>query len=531
MKTVNGPYAILSVTDKTGLLPFAKSLHELGYQLLSTGGTAQLLRDAGVPVTEVADFTQSTEFFGGRVKTLHPRIHGGILMDRNSTQHQSEAVEQRIEAIDLVVVNLYQFAEQAVAQKLSIDKAIEYIDIGGPTMLRAAAKNHKYCLPIIDPQDYSNVIQELQLGGVKPQTRQRLAAKVFQATAEYDRLITQYLSAEIHAETPEETSATPDQLSLSFTKQESLRYGENPQQSAAFYSAAGLDSGLQDAKILQGKALSYNNYLDLDAASQLVAEFAKPAVAIIKHTNPCGVAAGKDSDALVDIYERALNADAKSAFGGIVATNRPIDGATAIKMAEIFLECIAAPEFTAEAMEVFARKKNLRLLTLPYLALEQAKRCSKDLQFKSVRGGLLVQTSDELQDSPEQWKLVGSQASDAQTLDDLWFAWIVAKHVKSNAIVFAKDQTSMAIGAGQMSRVDAVNIAIQKAQEYGHSLSGTVLASDAFFPFRDNVDQAAKHGIKAIVQPGGSIRDDESIAACDEHGIVMYFTDRRHFRH
>lgn len=529
MKSSTGPYAILSVTDKTDLVPFAKSLKELGYHLLSTGGTAQLLREAGIDVTEVADFTKSTEFFGGRVKTLHPKIHGGILMDRSSPQHQSEAVEHGIEAIDLVVVNLYQFARQAVAQKLEIDQAIEYIDIGGPTMLRAAAKNHKYCLPVIDPADYPQVITELQEGGLKLETRRRLAAKVFQATAEYDRLISQYLTASTDQQ---EAQATPPKhLQLNLEKHEKLRYGENPQQIAGFYSASGLDSGLQDAKIIQGKALSYNNYLDLDAASQLVYELNKPAVAIIKHTNPCGVALGHKDEALLAIYERALAADPKSAFGGIVASNTTVDGATAKKMAEIFLECIAAPAFTDEALKIFSAKKSLRILSLPFLAGSVDNKPYNDWQVRSIRGGYLIQTADELQSSPKNWQPAGSLQADDQTMADLWFAWVVAKHVKSNAIVLAKDLTTLAIGAGQMSRVDAVSIAISKAKEFGRSLEGAVLASDAFFPFRDNVDEAAKHGIRAIVQPGGSIRDDESLAACEEHKIIMYLTARRHFRH
>jgi phosphoribosylaminoimidazolecarboxamide formyltransferase/IMP cyclohydrolase len=529
MQAAKGPFAILSVTDKTGLVPFARSLAELGYQILSTGGTAKLLQESGLSVTEVASFTTSDEFFNGRVKTLHPRIHGGILMDRDNPTHQEEAAKHHIEPIDLVVVNLYQFGEKAAAQNLSVDEAIEFIDIGGPTMLRAAAKNHRYCLPVIDPQDYDQIIAELQNGEVATATRQRLAAKVFATTSQYDGMIAHHLTA---ADTDQaaEDATTPEQVDLTLTLKQSLRYGENPQQKAGFYAAPGAQSGLQDAQVLQGKALSYNNYLDIDAAANLVKEFSQPMVAIIKHTNPCGAAQGRAGEPLAELYERALSGDPKSSFGGIVATNQAIDAATAEKMSGIFLECIAAPTFTDDAKAVFAKKKNLRLLELPYLQPEQ-NQAPDDWQLRSVRGGFLLQTQDASQASIDEWELATDYGMSNELRDDLWFSWRVAKHVKSNAIVLAKNLQTLTIGAGQMSRVDAVNFAITKALEEAKDLQGAVLASDAFFPFRDSIDHAARSGVKAVVQPGGSIRDEDSITACHEHELTMFLTGRRHFRH
>ena len=522
----SSPLALLSVTDKTGIVPFASSLHDLGFTLLSTGGTAKALRDAKLPVVDVAEYAGSPEIMDGRVKTLQPKIHGGILMDRSNPQHQSEAKEHKIQEIDLVVVNLYQFEKQAVSKKLSLEEAINFIDIGGPTMLRAAAKNYVHVAPVIDPEDYDKVIAELKSGKLELKTRTELAYKVFSHIAKYDGMISQYFSNSMTQES--ESDSLADSMDLKLTKVSSLRYGENPHQSAAFYSYEGAPQGLQNAKVLQGKELSYNNIIDVDAAVGIVADLPQyTAVSIIKHTNPCGAAASK-TESVSEVFKKAFEADSKSAFGGIVACNKAIDGATADIMSGIFLECIAAPTFTPEAKEIFARKKNLRLLEVPHLADSQEE---KLLQIKSVRGGMLVQDLDQVKPSkPEEWTTV-SKVDSAEFNDDLSFAMSVCKHVKSNAIVYVKDLCTVAVGAGQMSRIDAAQFAATKAEEEGRSLQGSVLASDAFFPFRDTVDFAASKGVKAIIQPGGSKRDPESIDACDENSISMVFAGKRHFKH
>lgn len=521
------PLALLSVTDKNGLVDFAKDLHQLGFELLSTGGTAKLLRDAAIPVTDVSAYTGQGEILDGRVKTLHPKVHGGILFDRSQEAHVREAQGQGIRPIDLVVVNLYDFKKQALDRSLELSKAIEYIDIGGPCMLRAAAKNYRFAAPVIDPADYGRVIGELRAGALSLELRTSLAAKVFKAISRYDAMIAASFEDAVAGGMDE----LPKTLSLELQEVQSLRYGENPHQKAKFYSGPrSLAGGLQDARVLQGKELSYNNLLDVDAAAQLVADFPEyKAVAIIKHTNPCGAAIGSLQDSLLSVYQKALATDPKSAFGGIVASNSTIDRDTAEALSSLFLECIVAPSFSDEAKGLLASKKNLRLLELPYLGKRENP--PKQLDIRSIAGGILVQERDQVRAEKNNWKLVTQKVpNDAEVLDML-FAMRVCKHVKSNAIVYAKDGSTLAVGAGQMSRIDSANFAAQKATEFGKSLNKAIMASDAFFPFRDSVDLAAKWGVGAIIQPGGSMRDDESIAACDEHGISMVFSQIRHFKH
>ncbi len=519
-------YALISVTDKTGVAHFALQLHELGYGILSTGGTAKLLAEAGVPVTKVSDFTNSPEIMDGRVKTLHPKIHGGILMDRSNQSHLSQALELGIHQIQLVVVNLYQFAQHALSKKLELSEAIEYVDIGGPTMLRGAAKNYKNCTPVIDPDDYPNIVDQLRSSGeLSINTKIELASKTFRAISEYDQAIAGYFAENL---TDSHGEILGDQMTLPLQRQYNLRYGENPHQQAALYTQTGEALGLPAAKILNGKALSYNNYLDLDAAINLVADLDEyRTVAIIKHTNPCGVAASKDQP-LVEIYQRALACDPKSAFGGIIATNTPIDADTAQEISKHFIECIAAPEVTPEALEIFSKKKNLRVVVVKGSPVGSG----NSLNIRSINGGLLLQQTDFLDTSdPRQWSFPTKTEANEPQQNDLRFAWKICKHVKSNAIVYAKDLQTIAIGAGQVSRIDAATYSAEKAVGEGKILKGTVMASDAFFPFRDCVDIAARHGVGAIIQPGGSVRDEESVSACDEHGIAMAFTGHRHFRH
>jgi phosphoribosylaminoimidazolecarboxamide formyltransferase / IMP cyclohydrolase len=521
MSTSKQPLALLSVTDKIGLPEFAQSLSELGYQIMSTGGTAKLLRDKGLEVLDVSEYTGSPEIMNGRVKSLHPKVHGGILYDRNNPSHVTDAVNGDIRPIDIVVVNLYKFQAEAVEKSLPLETAIEHIDIGGPTMLRAAAKNWEHTLSVIDPTDYPNVIEALRNDSADKNFRVAMSAKVFQAMAAYNGSIANYLQQEA-------SKGMPANMTKSLELKQGLRYGENPHQKAGFYKLEN-DNGFADAEVLQGKELSYNNLLDLDAACALVTEFSdSPAVAIIKHTNPCGCAAGKDGDDLVYIYKKALTGDPKSAFGGIIATNESIDKDTALAITGTFTECIAAPEFSPEALEIFSAKKNLRLLKVPFLKRDTDK--SNQWTMRSIRGGMLVQSPDLDENTPDKWKSA-TKAKASDYLDDLIFANRVCKHVKSNAIVYVKDRMTITIGAGQMSRIDSAEFAAQKALNEDKVLEGAVMASDAFFPFRDTVDNAAKYGIKAIVQPGGSKRDDESIAACDEAGIAMVFTGERHFRH
>lgn len=524
------PIALLSVTDKSGIVDFARSLIELNFKIVSTGGTAHLLRASGIELTDASSYTGSPEILDGRVKTLHPKVHGGILFDRSKQSHRDQCLEHHIEAIDLVVVNLYQFESEALSKALELPQAIEYIDIGGPTMLRAAAKNYQHVAPLIDPRDYSRCLKELVQGGLSDEFRRYLAAKTFRSISNYDSMIASYYEKSLSQAEPVPLQS---HLRLELEEQQSLRYGENPHQTARFYrSNLSVPHGLQDAQILQGKELSYNNLLDCDAAALMVADFPEClAVTIIKHNNPCGAALSRPGETQVEVYKRALAVDPKSAFGGIVAINREIDGETAEALAGLFLECIVAPSFHPEALRILAAKKNLRLLALPYLKPEYSKVASKQLDIRSILGGILIQEKDQARTERGVWKTVSKlQPSDQQALD-LTFAMRLCKHVKSNAIVYVKDLVTVAVGAGQMSRVDSAQFAAEKAKEFGRSLDGCVMASDAFFPFRDTVDLAASFGVKAIIQPGGSMRDEESIEAANEHKIAMVFTGVRHFKH
>jgi phosphoribosylaminoimidazolecarboxamide formyltransferase/IMP cyclohydrolase len=464
------------------------------------------------------------------VKTLHPKIHGGILYDRSKDTHVAQCLEHSIQAIDLVVVNLYQFAAKAVSQKLELPEAIEYIDIGGPTMLRAAAKNYRFVAPLLDPNDYERCLTELKTGGLTDEFRRYLAAKTFRAISQYDSMIASSYEKSLE-ETPAETLAPAYDLRLE--SQQILRYGENPHQKARFYrSNLSVDGGLQDARILQGKELSYNNLLDCDAAVQMVADFPEyTAVTIIKHNNPCGAALGRSADRLVDVYQSALAVDPKSAFGGIVAMNKTLDGETAEALSQLFLECIVAPAFSPKARTVLATKKNLRLLELPYLLPARSAEAPKQLDVRSILGGVLVQDRDQVRTEKGRWESVTNLKPSESQAEDMIFAMRLCKHVKSNAIVYVKDLVTVAVGAGQMSRIDSAQFAAEKAKEFGRTVQGSVMASDAFFPFRDTVDMAAKLGVSAIIQPGGSMRDEESIQAANEHKIVMVFTGVRHFKH
>ena len=515
------PAALLSVTDKSGLIPFARGLVDLGYSLLSTGGTAKLLRENGLPTTDVAEYTGSPEIMDGRVKTLHPKVHGAILYDRTNSTHLADAERHGIGAIDLVIVNLYRFREEAVVQGLTPETAIEHIDIGGPTMLRAAAKNWEYCLPVIDPMDYDVVLDSLQQGAMDHKLRRRLAAKVFRMVSQYDAMIAGFLD-------PLRQECLPPPEGLTVERVRDLRYGENPHQRAALFAATSPYSGFAIAPCLQGKELSYNNILDLDAATGLTADFEQPAVVIVKHTNPCGVAAGDAS--LLELYQAALACDPKSAFGGIVAFNRPLDVASARALTGLFLECVAAPEFEPEALSILKSKPNLRVM-LAAFAASQDPTPQGHASVRTVHGAYLVQDTDQSRVTASTWKVVTQKPPTVENARDLAFAMTVAKHVKSNAIVFAKSGRTLGIGAGQMSRVDSAHTAVAKARECEQELKGAVLASDAFFPFSDTVEFAAAHGVAAIIQPGGSIRDQDSIAAADAAGIAMVFTGVRHFRH
>jgi phosphoribosylaminoimidazolecarboxamide formyltransferase/IMP cyclohydrolase len=518
--------ALISVFDKTGVLDFAKRINALGIEILSTGGTAKLLREAGVAVKDVSEFTGWPEMLGGRVKTLHPKVHGGLLFRRGHAEDQKQAAEHGIAPIDLVVVNLYPFAETAAKAGLTAGELIENIDIGGPTMLRSAAKNFESVTVVTDPADYERVAAELEAGReTSLATRLDLARKVFAATSSYDGMITtelERLSAKAPAIELREKQPLPQRLLIALRLQQPLRYGENPHQAAGLYvPAGGAPRGLASAKQLQGKELSYNNFVDLEAARSLAAEFSRPAAVIIKHNNPCGAA---EQETLLDAYLKALASDPVSAFGGVLAFNRVVDAATAEEVAKLFVECIAAPGFDEKAKTIFAAKKNLRLLELPGNGLEP----DRELQLKRILGGVLVQQPDLGEIKEGELRTVTKRAASPEEMSTLRFAWKVSKHVKSNAIVFAKDGATLGVGAGQMSRVDSVKLAVMKAQS---SLQGSVVASDAFFPFSDGVEEAAKAGATAVIQPGGSVRDADVIAAADRLGMAMVFTGMRHFLH
>jgi phosphoribosylaminoimidazolecarboxamide formyltransferase / IMP cyclohydrolase len=515
--------ALISVSDKTGVVEFARQLAARKVHILSTGGTAKLLQKEGIDVTEVSDFTGSPEIMDGRVKTLHPKIHGGILARRG----QDDAVMKAngIEPIDLIVVNLYPFESTVAKPGCTLEDAIENIDIGGPTTLRAAAKNHAHVTVVVDAADYARVLAELeQHGGVSDATRRDLATKVYEHTAHYDGAIANWLGA-LRADGERERFART--YNLQFHKAQDMRYGENPHQAAAFYVERNAPPGtVASARQLQGKELSYNNVADTDAALECVKSFVKPACVIVKHANPCGVAVSLDG--IGQAYELAYQTDPTSAFGGIIAFNRELDGATAKAIVDRqFVEVIIAPKVSADAVKVVAAKQNVRLLECG----EWPQQRNASLDFKRVAGGLLVQDSDIGMITEADLKCVSRRAPTEAELHDLIFAWKVAKYVKSNAIVYARNRQTIGVGAGQMSRVYSARIAGIKAADEKLEVNGSVMASDAFFPFRDGIDAAAKAGITAVIQPGGSMRDPEVIAAADEHGMAMVFTGMRHFRH
>ena len=509
--------ALISVSDKRGLIPFASGLRELGAEIISTGGTCRALRDAGIDVIDVAEKTGFPEIMGGRIKTLHPIIHGGLLGRRGTDE--DVMLEHGIEPIDLLTVNLYPFEQTIASGAAMLDDAIENIDIGGPAMIRAASKNHESVAVIVDSGDYDSVLDALEKNELSLEHRRRLAAKAYAHTASYDIAITQYLSESLGDD------PLGEQILYSGKLVDKLRYGENPHQDAAFYVDQQASRGsLATARQLQGKALSYNNIADSDAALECVRQFADPACVIVKHANPCGVAVAKDIGVA---YDNAFKTDPTSAFGGIVAFNRPLDAATARSIVDRqFVEVIVAPSIDDDAAAVLAEKKNVRVLETG-----DWDRSTGGLEFKKVSGGLLVQGSDHGKIAAGDLKVVSKKAPTQQQIDDMLFAWTVVKYVKSNAIIFCKNNMTIGVGAGQMSRVYSTKIAAIKAADEGLDVKGSVLASDAFFPFRDGIDAAAETGIAAIIQPGGSIRDEEVIQAANEHGLAMVFTGMRHFRH
>ena len=520
--------ALLSVSDKTGVVDFARALDRLGVKLLSTGGTAKALAEAGLQVTEVGDYTGFPEMLDGRVKTLHPKVHGGILARRDIAAHAAALEQHAIPPIDLVVVNLYPFRETVAKPGCTLDEAIENIDIGGPTLVRAAAKNWPHVGVVVDPADYPSLAAELARSGrvLSAATRFALARKAFSHTAAYDGAISNWLTARAADGSSVEF---PDRINLQAAKVQDLRYGENPHQRAAFYRDDRPAPGaLAQYRQLQGKELSYNNIGDSDAAWECAKAFAgesATACVIVKHANPCGVALAATP---VEAYRRAFATDPVSAFGGIIAFNRPVDGATVDAVAAQFLEVLIAPGYTDDALAVIAAKKNVRVLEI---AMPAESAATDGWDFKRVGGGFLVQTADSLATRASDLKVVTQKAPTPEQIRDLLFAWRVAKYVKSNAIVYCGDGRTLGIGAGQMSRVDSTRIAASKAKAAGLSLERSVVASDAFFPFRDGLDVVADNGAIAVIQPGGSVRDDEVIAAADERGIAMVFTGVRHFRH
>jgi phosphoribosylaminoimidazolecarboxamide formyltransferase / IMP cyclohydrolase len=538
--------ALISVSDKTDIVDFARELTSFNVEIISTGGTAKALREAGISVRDVSDITGFPEMMDGRVKTLHPRVHGGLLAIRDNDEHVAAMKEHGIEPIDLVVVNLYPFAETIRRQGVTHEEAVEQIDIGGPAMIRSAAKNARDVAVVVLPRSYENIIYEMKSrgGALSLATRKRLAHEAFQQTALYDMLVSSYLASQ--GQTPpspgtggitmmaggssvpgniaeefsieEFSGRLPDRKSWTINKLASLRYGENPHQTAALYQMA-MRGGVANAEVLAGKEMSFNNYVDADAAWALVNDFEQTACAIIKHTNPAGVGLGQTPG---EAYTKALATDPVSAFGGIVAFNQTVDDDAAQEVIKIFTEVVIAPDYAAPALEILKTKKNLRVLRV---AQDKGK---KKLEFRQISGGMLVQTADDHQLDPATLKVVTTRAPSDEEMRALLFAWIVCKHTKSNAIVYARADQTVGVGAGQMSRVDSVKIGAMRAQL---PVAGSVLASDAFFPFRDGIDEAARHGITAVIQPGGSVRDEEVIAAANEHGLAMVFTGVRHFKH
>ena len=513
--------AILSVSNKTGLAEFAKRLAGVGIELYSTGGTKKSLESAGVPVRSISDLTGFPEILDGRVKTLHPNVHGGILARRDLPEHMRQVQERRIGLIDMVVVNLYPFVETVSKANVSLQDALEQIDIGGPTMIRASAKNFPHVIVVVDPGDYDAVAKAFEsVGGLDPSTgsglaleqRKRLAQKAFQHTALYDTAISRYLS--------DRAGLFPDELTVGLVKAQGLRYGENPHQQATFYrEVLSLEGGIAAAKQLHGKELSFNNILDADAAWRAASDFDEPTVAVIKHTNPCGLASHGD---LAEAYRRAYAGDPVSAFGGIVAFNRPLTMAAAEEVRKIFYEIVIAPGYEPEALALLQKKRDLRILEAPQAAAVVG------LDYRKVQGGMLVQTQDAIMEDPRSWKVVTNRKPTEQEMADLAFAWRAVKHIKSNAIVLAKDKTLVGMGAGQPNRVTSVHLALRRAEERAR---GCALGSDAFFPFADGVELAAKGGVTAVAQPGGSIRDNEVIEVANKAGMAMVFTGIRHFKH
>ncbi|MGE4272970.1 MAG: bifunctional phosphoribosylaminoimidazolecarboxamide formyltransferase/IMP cyclohydrolase [Desulfitobacterium sp.] len=518
--------AMLSVSNKTGLVEFARGLVELGFELVSTGGTFKTLTGAGLPVRYVTEITGFPEILDGRVKTLHPKVHGGILA-RGTAEHLQQLEENGIGLIELVAVNLYPFKETIAKPGVEFQEAIENIDIGGPSMVRAAAKNQERVSIVVNPERYGEVLQAMRDQGEVPyDLRKRLAAEAFAHTAEYDRYIADYLAQELAKESVGSTTTTdqsvfPDSITLSGQKVQDLRYGENPDQRAAFYRGIGSEGTLAHGKQLQGKELSYNNWMDMDAAWGIVEDFSEPACAIIKHTNPCGTALGETA---LEAYDRALAADPVSAFGGIIAFNREIDASCAEALKGHFYEVIVAPKFSVEAKEFLKEKKNLRLVQVT----PGAQQGITPWKVRSIQGGYLIQEEDKGTVPVTDWEIVSDLKPTTQDILELDFAWRVVKHVKSNAIVLAKMSQTLGVGAGQMNRVGSVKIALEQA---GEKAQGAYLASDAFFPFPDSLEEAAKAGIRAVVQPGGSVKDAEVIEAANRLGLILMFTHRRHFKH
>ncbi|MBX3293939.1 MAG: bifunctional phosphoribosylaminoimidazolecarboxamide formyltransferase/IMP cyclohydrolase [Acidobacteria bacterium] len=540
--------ALLSVSDKEGLAELAAALNEFGVEMISTGGTAKALRDAGFSVTDVSEVTGFPEMMDGRVKTLHPKIHGAFLALRENAEHIAAMNEHGIEPIDLVVVNLYPFEQTIAKDGVSLEEAVENIDIGGPAMIRSASKNWRDVAVVTDSRLYAEIIDEMRAndGSLSPETRSRLAALAYTRTAAYDLAISSYLASQLpnddlerleplnplghlsFFEIADEADADDDNefseyVNIELAKAADLRYGENPHQRAALYTADG--GGIANAEQLHGKEMSFNNYVDADAAWALVNDLDETAVAIIKHTNPSGVGTG---DTNLDAYKRALATDPVSAFGGIVAFNRKVDAAAANAVIEVFSEVIVAPDYDDEAVEIFRSKKNLRILKLSDPAIRHPRSA---IEHRQISGGFLIQDADVHRLNADDLNIVTQRRPTEDELRSMLFAWTVCKHVRSNAIVFARDGQTLGVGAGQMNRVDSIRIAAMRAERFELGLKGSALASDAFFPFRDNVDEAAKFGVTAIIQPGGSVKDDESIAAANEHGIAMAFTGIRHFKH
>ncbi|MFB4474782.1 bifunctional phosphoribosylaminoimidazolecarboxamide formyltransferase/IMP cyclohydrolase [Oceanobacillus caeni] len=507
--------ALISVSDKQNIIEFAKGLVELDYEIISTGGTLSKIQEAGIPAKAIDEVTGFPEIMDGRVKTLHPFVHGGLLAKRSNPDHMNQMKENNIEPIDMVVVNLYPFKQTLEKEGVSKEEIIENIDIGGPTMLRSAAKNFEDVTVIVDPQDYDDILTSLKENTLDFVKRQKLAAKVFRHTANYDAMIAEYFMGETNEEFPETYTVT-------YEKVQDLRYGENPHQKAAFYKRPIVNTmSLAAAKQLHGKELSYNNIQDANAALEILAEYDGQAAAVaVKHMNPCGIGV---ADSISDAFNRAFAADPISIFGGIVALNEEVDSPTAEKLSEIFLEIVIAPSFSEKALEILTKKKNIRLLELPMNDTEVVSH-----KLTSVNGGVLIQDQDNGKVEVDNLKVVTKRQPTEQELHDLLFAWKAVKHVKSNAIVLAKDGQTIGVGAGQMNRVGSAKIAIEQA---GGKTKGSVMSSDAFFPMPDTVEEAVKAGVTAIIQPGGSIRDQDSIDVCDEHGIAMVYTGMRHFKH